>query len=363
MRALLASLIRIAQRTGRFTVAQATDIYNGLWRIIGFALLACVAAFVMNAGLGWTTPSLVLAIVFAIAAVYMWAKPLHILVVAGTGLARSIATDAALAIEVKGVLRTYLSFLKWVLLAGVTFLFITGTVPFKEHPGTILPILVALGVIGLFTWAWPKLFVGTWGRKIIYGFAVVIVAYSFGNLIPGAVWAKYTGWDPATAKPTATADRLYRLDKTERELADADRAKELERITEKVKRHEDLSPSDKEVVAKARQSQVSEKPAAPAHVTLRPAEIPLASVAQPKTLTIPPGVGQKSERILVQFPNRLVMLGEDYRANCKYNDGHEESFIPGKEPKCSSGDVQFVYATNLKEKEENTIAYYYRSIK
>lgn len=104
-------------------------------------------------------------------------------------------------------------------------------------------------------------------------------------------------------------------------------------------------------------------PAAPARVTSRPAEIPLASMAQPKTLTIPPGVGQKSERILVPFPNRLVMLGEDYRANCKYNDGHEESFIPGKEPKCSSGDVQFVYATNLKEKEENTIAYYYRSIR
>lgn len=361
MRALLVALVRIAQRTGRFTVAQATDIYNGLWRIIGFALLACVAAFVMNAGLGLTTPSLVLAIVFAIVAVYVWAKPLHILVVAGAGLARSIATDAALAVEVEEVLRTYLSFLKWVLLAGVTFLFITGTISFKEHPGTVLPILVALGVYGLFTWAWPDVFTGTWGRRLVYWYAILVIALSFGNLIPGAVWAKYTGWDPTTVKPTATADKLYRLDKTERERDDADRAKELERITDKIKRHEELTEAEEQFVIKARQSQV--KPPAPVvHATSRSAEIPPASVTQPKTLTIPPGVGQKSERILVPFPNRLVMLGEDYRANCKYNDGHEESFIPGKEPKCSSGDVQFVYATNLKE-EENIVAYYYRSIK
>lgn len=262
MRALLTSLINIAQRTGRFTVAQATDIYNGLWRIIGLALLACVAAFVMNAVLGWTMLSLMLAIVFAIATVYLWAKPLHILVVAGFGVASRIATDTTLATEIEGVLRTYLSFLKWMLLAGVTFLFITGTVSFKENPGAVLPILVALGVYGLFTWAWPDLFAGTWGHKLVYWYAILVIALSFGNLIPGAVWAKYTGWDPATVKPTATADRLYRLDKTERELADADRAEKLESITDKIKRHEALTEEDKKVVAEARQ--VSEKPSASA---------------------------------------------------------------------------------------------------
>jgi len=99
---------------------------------------------------------------------------------------------------------------------------------------------------------------------------------------------------------------------------------------------------------------------APARAATARPENALASVAQPKTLAIPGGVGQKSEQIPVPFPKRLVMLGEDYRAHCRYNDGHEESFVPGeKEAPCRGGDVQFVYATNLKE-EENVVAYYYR---
>lgn len=354
MRALLASLIRIAQRTGRFTVAQATDIYNGLWRIIGFALLACVAAFVMNAGLGWTTPSLVLAIVFAIAAVYMWAKPLHILVVAGFGVVSRIATDAALAIEVEGVLRTYLSFLKWALLAGVTFLFITGTVPFKEHPGTILPILVALGVIGLFTWAWPKLFVGTWGRKLVYGFAVIIVAYSFGNLIPGAVWAKYTGWDPTTAKPTATADRLYRLDKTKRELADADRAKELESITAKIKRGEKLDAADEKVIADARQSQVSEKPAAPGHATADTAQ----QQSQKRMLTM--AANGDSARINVPVGYGTAFTGHGFVILCVYGDGTEDEGIPGAHP-CKSGALSYAFVRDISGRPNSVVYEFVRA--
>lgn len=351
MRALLASLINIAQRTGRFTVAEATDIYNCLWRFIGFAFFACVAAFIANARFGWTTPSLMLAIVFAVVAIYVWAKPLHILVVAGLGgLARRIATDAPLADEVENVFETYLGFLKWVLFAVVTFLFITGTVSFKENPQAILPALVGLSVAGLCIWLWPKLFSGVWARKLVYWYAVAIVVLSFGSLIPGAAWVKYTGLDPATVKPTATADRLYRLDKTARELTDADRAKELERITDKVKRRETLTEEDKKVVAEARRSMASEKPSVSAQKQAQPAEA--------GTLAIPAGVDKKSRRIPVPFRKRVVMTGNDFRFHCVYGDGSEESFIPGKEPPCRGGDLPFVYATNLKN-EENVIAYAY----
>src|SRR3989338_3499067 len=100
MRAILIALIDIAQRTGRFTVAEATALYTKLWAIIGFALLACGIAFWMNAIFGWKVPSLMLAITFAIAALYLWAKPLHILIVAGAGVAAKIATNATLAAEV-----------------------------------------------------------------------------------------------------------------------------------------------------------------------------------------------------------------------------------------------------------------------
>lgn len=78
------------------------------------------------------------------------------------------------------------------------------------------------------------------------------------------------------------------------------------------------------------------------------------------TLTIPAGVGEKSERIPVPFRKRVVMTGEEFRYHCVYGDnGNEESFIPGKEPPCRDGNLPFVYATNLKKNEENVVAYTY----
>lgn len=81
--------------------------------------------------------------------------------------------------------------------------------------------------------------------------------------------------------------------------------------------------------------------------------------AEASTLRIPAGVGEKSKRIPVPFRKRVVMTGEDFRHHCIYGDGHEESFIPRKEPPCRDGDLPFVYATNLKKDEENVVAYAY----
>lgn len=345
MRALLTSLINIAQRTGRFTVAQATDIYNGLWRILGFALFACVAAFMLNAGLGWKMPSLVLAIAFAVVAIYVWAKPLHILVVAGLGgLARRIATDASLLHEVENILVTYLGFLKWVLLAGVTFLFITGTVPFKENPGAMLPVLVGLGVVGLFSWAWPTIFVGRWGRKLVYWYAITVIALSFGNLIPGAVWAKYTGWDPATIKPTATADGLYRLDKAVREEADKVQAEKLELVRNKISRREALTKDDEKVIAEVRQS-VNAKSSAPAHATAEP-------VQQRRKVSFP-AYGE-TQQISVRYGYAPVFTGSGFELRCVYTDGSEDVGSPTHP--CRDGSVRYVVARDTSG-QPNSVVY------
>lgn len=201
MREILLALTHLAQRTGRFTVAEATALYHGAWMILGFMLVACAGAFWLNAMFGWTTPSLMLAIAFMIVAVYMWAKPLHILAVAGGGaawgLVEKISGDTKLVDEVVEVLKKYLGLLKWVLLAGVTFLFITGTVPFGRNPKAVLIILVALGVYGLFVWAWPDVFKGSVGRRIVYGYAVFMIAWSFVSLSPASgLLEKYTSWNP-----------------------------------------------------------------------------------------------------------------------------------------------------------------------
>ena len=197
MQEILSALVNFAEETGRFTVAKATAVYDRLWQIIAMALLACALAFMLNAGFGWETPSLVLAIVFAIATAFVWAKPLNILlIVGGTRLVAMVATDAKSVNKLSDAMKGYLGVLKWTLVAVVTFLFITGTVSFRGNPKAILPILTGLGIIGLFQWVWPGLFTGTWGRRIMYGYAVLIVTLSFGSLtpVPALVKQSVNGW-------------------------------------------------------------------------------------------------------------------------------------------------------------------------
>lgn len=275
MRQILSALLNIAQRTGRLTIAEATAIYNGLWMLLFVAGTSVVGAFLMNAFFDWRTPSLVLAIVFAVATIYLWWKPLHILFFASTGglwgVVRRIVADGSVATEVEEALNKYLSLLKWVLLAGVTLLFIVGTLPFKENPSAMLPFVVSLIVMALLTMIWPEIFKGTIMRRVVYVYALVVMEMSITSLIPGVVWMKYTGWDPNRFKLSGVESELYKLHKTEREIADQSRAREIARITEKVKRGENLSEAEKQIVKDATES------------TLRPEEKKPREVAQATT--------------------------------------------------------------------------------
>lgn len=257
---ILSALQSLAQRTARFTVAEATAIYNGLWMILIAPFLGCVVGFGTNVGFGGKMPSLLLAIFFAIAALFLWAKPAHILSVASAGVAKKIITHKNLLDEVMDILEDYLAFLKWFLVLSITFLFFMGTLSFQANPKALPAILVAAGIMWAFTWMWPHIFQGTWGRRLIYSYAVAIIAISFGSLIPGPVWVKYTHWDPVTAKPTSTEESLYKLNRARQDIADADRAKELERITTKVNSREALTAAEERFIVEAQRSQSNEKP-------------------------------------------------------------------------------------------------------
>lgn len=76
-----------------------------------------------------------------------------------------------------------------------------------------------------------------------------------------------------------------------------------------------------------------------------------------RVLSMPPG----GKSMLVSVPSgmRVVMNGEDIRYHCVYADGHEESFVKGGPP-CKNGNMPFVYATNLREKESNAVTYSYK---
>ncbi|MFA5996253.1 MAG: hypothetical protein WC790_00810 [Candidatus Paceibacterota bacterium] len=81
------------------------------------------------------------------------------------------------------------------------------------------------------------------------------------------------------------------------------------------------------------------------------------TASEARVLSMPPG--GKSARIPVPYQKQVVMSGEDFRYHCVYQDGHEESFGEG-ERSCASGNLPFVYATNLRAKEGNVVTYSYK---
>lgn len=349
MNAILTSLIRLAQRTGLFTEEEATAAYNGLWLKLAYALAACVIAFLLNVAFGMKLPSLLFALVFAVVAFYTWAKPLHVLGAASTGLAAKIVTHESLATEVKEVLGVYLRLLQWVLVVGGVFLLTTGTFSFKGDPEASLRLLIALGVVGIFIWMWPDVFVGTRGRRFFFASALLIAIFSFVSIIPGPVWTKYAGWDPATVRPTRTEEGLYRLERARQKVADADRAKELNRIAEKVEDHVALTQAEELFISATRQSQLKKKASSSQETGT---EIPLVSLPRElwPTLELPPG-GEK--RIAVPPGMRTRVIGEQISLRLEYQDGHQ-CMIPAET--CDAGPQKAVYVEN-KSQDQNIAAY------
>ena len=81
------------------------------------------------------------------------------------------------------------------------------------------------------------------------------------------------------------------------------------------------------------------------------------AASEARVLSMPPG--GKSARIPVPYQKQVVMDGKDFRYHCVYQDGREESFGEGERP-CTSGNLPFVYATNLRAKESNVVTYSYK---
>lgn len=203
----------------------------------------------MNTVFGQRWPALILVVVFVVVAAYTWARPLYFLVVGIAGLAEKLATDATLAAGIKHVFTAYLDLLKWMLVAVVTFCFVMGTIPFKENTAMAFVLPVALGVVGLFMWAWPELFKGTWARKSVYAFAVGVAIYALLSQIPGAVWVKYIGFAPSFA-PTATEQTLYEIRKAQEKNRVKSDDDSLQDILERVRAGNVLTAPDERLVMK-----------------------------------------------------------------------------------------------------------------
>lgn len=267
MNSILNALLMLSRRSLAYTEAQATQLYYRLWLIIGYTLIGTGICISLNVGLGWRLPSLYLAIALAIAAIFFWAKPANLLLVVSfgalEGVVKKIFAEASLLKEVEDILKGYLNLLKLVLLGVLTFLFFAGTISFEGHLRSVLLIAVALVVTGLYVWMWPADYKGKWGRKFVSAYALVVIAFSLFNLIPGATWVKHTGMDPHSLETTESEQALYRLRRTREEIKDSDRKEEIDRIRHKVERREALTGAEEAFIRESESGSQSKSESTP----------------------------------------------------------------------------------------------------
>jgi hypothetical protein len=250
-------------------------------------------------------------------------------------------------------LSVYVDVLGKVLLWGAIFLFILGTVPFGEKPTVIFTLTAGVILLVLMDWQWH--FSAKMSRKLIYTFVVGTMIASGLMLIPGAVWVKYLHWDPESAKTSSTAEKLYVLDKAMRDTADEDRAKELDRITDKVTKRKALTAEEKAFVAGARKAGPGEQAAPKAPVTTASPTrgLPNDATDLPRAwnpdgsmtdVTTWPYVNAPHGKDTVMVPTmigyHIVWDGIGITVYCRYADNHTEV-----EP-CTEGPQVGQYAHN-----------------
>lgn len=155
--------------------------------------------------------------------------------------------------------------LTWAFFVGAVVLLIIITLPIEGNHEAIFPLVVALMVLVLISTVWPETFKSTVMRWAIYIYALVVMDLCFMNLFP-VLMVKHAHFDPDWLKTTLVEKELYKLHKTEREIADQSRAREIARITEKVKRGENLSETEKQVVKDATESTLRQEEKKPREV-------------------------------------------------------------------------------------------------
>lgn len=332
-----AALIQFANTFERFGEAEAKRAYNALWRIFWSALIVCAIGYTANLW-GYKTPSALLLIGYVIYAAYTLARPFSVAVVAFAGAVSDVVTRSPLGEDVKWGLKLYVKFGAWLLLVPSAFLLLTAMVFVEANTDYLLKGIGGIIVFTLMSSMWPKVFPGNMGKKSVYYFAVVVIVLACGSLVSntlGALVVKHTGWDPVAVVPTSTEESLYRLARTQRETAEADRAKDIDRVTTKVKRREALTDADKRVIAEAQRSKSTAKESS---------HVPGTEIRLP----IPPG-GRSS--FTVGPGEHADVTGSNFRVYNVYQDGHE----------CESGDacvdgpLASAYVLNTDKKNWNTV--------
>lgn len=340
-------LLRLAYAGGTLTLVQAQRLYARLiWIFVG-AIGIILVGWLCNLA-GWRGVSIGLSLVFTVLTIIVWFEPVRLALVAGVGaVAGATPRIPGAPVSMAGrFLSVYIDILGKVLLWGSVLLFILGTVPFGERPSVIFGITAGLLLLVFIQWQWK---IGTNRGKRLFHWYVSAMIVSFAiSLVPGSVWVKYMpfGWNPKEIGTSSTEEAVYRLDRTRREMADADRAKELERITDKVRRREALTQAEEHFIAGSRRQ--SEKPSTP------PARQAQTQSGQ-QTLWMP--AGGMSARISIPVGVRAMVRGDHFRVHNVYPDGHE--CIRSAGSACPDAPQIVVHLENEDTENPNTVSYYY----
>jgi len=277
---LILTLLGIGTRSANYSLTQANLIYYRLVRIVFVLIGLVLAGFGLNL-LGIKGINLFMSLIFTIATIIIWSKPINLAIVAGVGaLIEKLQENQKFSQGAEKFLGYYIQLLQQILLWGSIILFFLGTLSFQENPKAFIGMLATIILTSLVKIVWG--IGGELGKKFIYYYATTMIVVFALTLIPSQLWIKLTGYDiKGVVHMSESGKMAIEIKSLHEENADKKRVARLRQIRDKVSREEILTPSEKAFFKNALEEE--QRSSIPARVS---SLVPYVGSSQPKTKVV-----------------------------------------------------------------------------
>jgi hypothetical protein len=220
---MLLGLLGFGTQTGRgaisYTISEANKLYYKLIRFIFILIGLIIVGWICNRfGGQWRAINTPFALIFALAAMIVWFKPINLVIVASTGAVvetfRSESKGSSAGAE--KFLENFADILFNALAWGSFVLLTLRIIPLESHPWMFFwDVLVIVIFYKILCQAWD--FPGKLAKKLIYRTTQLIITCCVLIMIPSSVYVKVIGFDLGSAmiisnhdNATASAEKSLR---------------------------------------------------------------------------------------------------------------------------------------------------------
>ncbi|MCK4539847.1 hypothetical protein KAU09_01695, partial [Candidatus Parcubacteria bacterium] len=210
-------------------------------------LFAAIAIFMVGITLNYFDLMIIngfLGIIFIIAATFIASQPKIVAGLVGIG------TGTKLKEPINGTtdaLKVWTMFLGQMMIWVSIFFLVCATIHFDRNIGVMPIIILGLFIIFLAAPLWG--FQSKLLKKLVYGYAIIMVIVYSACMISPASYKHYTGVDPIKFFRANMSDKkIAEIEDIQEEQADEHREKKLEKIEAKIKKRKKLTSKEEKIL-------------------------------------------------------------------------------------------------------------------